>query len=147
MRKIMVIFFMFVFTILFTSCDEIYDAVFGSTSSTPVQEYYYAKEDGIPDWETFFSHVKECAKNYNYIFIRKENTDIYREYSLNSRGNNYFYYYEDGVNYQIILRNDDPNYFGTVRRFNGTQADAAISYFNEQLPNILRDILQWLLLY
>lgn len=114
-----------------------------STQSAPVR-YYYANQDGSPDWETFYNDIRATAPNYNYIFVRSESTDVYHEHALNRNGN-VFYYHEDGRNYQLILRNNDYNYFGTVKRFNGTQADAAISYFNDQLPNILRDFIEGLL--
>ena len=118
----------------------------GNEKSQPPRHYYYVKEDGSPDWDTFYNDVKLNAVKYNYIFVRKESTDVYEEHSLNLVGNT-FYYYDKGTNYQIILRNNDPSYFGTVRRFNGNQYEAAISYFNEQLPNELLEFLQWLLLW
>jgi len=117
--------------------------IFGRREQSAPPARYYVKEDGSHDWDSFFDDIKSNAAKYNYIFVRKESTDVYEEYALNVVGNT-FYYYKNGINYQIILRNDDPHYSGTVRRFNGNQSDAAISYFTELLPNDLLNLLQWL---
>ena len=113
-------------------------------TAQPPQQYHYIKDDGSPDWESFFVAVKSNAENHKYIFIRQEKTEVYEAYALNSVGN-IFYYHEDGTNYQIILRDNDPGYSGKVRRFNGNQTGPAISYFKDQLPNILKDLLEWAL--
>jgi len=55
-----------------------------------------------------------------------------------------YFFHHNGRNYQTVLRNNDPGYFGTVRRFNGDQVDSAIRHFENQLPGFLRDILRWL---
>jgi hypothetical protein len=122
------------------------EGILDGSGSPPPTHYVFVKEDGSDDWEGFYSAVREHAVKFKYIFVRSESTDVYEENALNCVGNT-FYYYNDGTNYQFVLRNDDPWYLGTVRRFNGTQADAAISYFKEQLPNVLRDLLPWLLLF
>jgi hypothetical protein len=117
-----------------------------NTPPAPPTHYYFAKEDGSNDWDAFYNCLRENGPKFNYIFVRSEHTNVYEERALNLVGNT-LYFYDDGINYQFILRNDDPNYFGTVRRFNGTQVEAAISYFKEQMPDILGDILPWLLFF
>jgi hypothetical protein len=106
------------------------------------EQYHYIKENGSPDWESFFSAVKTNAVNYKYIFVRKEKTDVSEKYALNSVGN-IFYYYEDHINYQIILSNNVFGYSEKERRFNNDQTNAAILYFKDQLPGLLQELLEW----
>ena len=151
-RKISFLILGILIILTLSSCAEIYDWLFGnSNQSQSINQYYFAnKDDGSLDWEDFYSHIRHNAPDYTYIFVRSESTDIYHEYALNLTVNQYamiYYYYEDGKNYQLILRNNDPGYFGTVRRFNNNQTEAAFEYFNDQLPNIFKDILPWLFLF
>jgi hypothetical protein len=115
-----------------------------SPTSKPPTHYIFVNEDGSDNWDGFYNYLRENAPRFNYIFVRSESTDVYEAHALNLVGNT-LYYYEDGTNYQFVLRDNDPGYFGTVRRFNGTQVEPAITYFKEKMPNVLRDLLPWLL--